>query len=635
MTEHAVLIVGGGPTGLMLAGELALAGVDAAIVERRAGRDLPGSRAGGLHARTIEVLDQRGIADRFLGEGQVVQVAGFGRVTFDLSDFPTRHPYVLGLWQNHIERILADWVDELGVTVHRGREVTGFAQDDGGVDVQLSDGRSLRAEYLVGCDGGRSLVRKHAGIDFPGWDPTTSALIAEAEMAEEPELGMRQDAVGTHGLGRVEYEIRDGEVVFADHGPVRVMVTEQTVGSTSEPTLHDVSEALIGVYGTDYGIHSPTWISRFTDMTRQAADYRKGRVLLAGDAAHVHSPVGGQGLNTGVQDAQNLGWKLAQVVKGVSPDSLLDTYHAERHPVAARVLRNTMAQVALMRPGDARAQALRDTVADLLSMDEPRTRYAAMMSGLDIRYDLGEGHPLLGRRMPDLDLVTAEGPRRVFTLLHGAKAVLLNLGAPGGFDIGPWADRVQLVDADAGGPWELPALGRVAAPAAVLVRPDGHVAWVGDGTDAGLEEALGPLVRAARLKVGCSPGPSPGLPWRDAVPRRQAHLRCGGARARQPGLHRLLHGRGLGRADVAVADRGGGVARGARVRREGRAAAGHTHGRAARQRAGARHADRLHAVRQAARAGAARPAAGRAGGRGRDLRRGVAPRRSPGARLLT
>jgi 2-polyprenyl-6-methoxyphenol hydroxylase-like FAD-dependent oxidoreductase len=490
VTEHAVLIVGGGPTGLMLAGELALAGVDAAVVERRASQDLPGSRAGGLHARTIEVLDQRGIAERFLAEGQVAQVAGFARVTLDISDFPTRHPYGLGLWQNHIERLLAGWVDELPVTLYRGREVTGFSQDDTGVDVELSDGQSLRAAYLVGCDGGRSMVRKGAGIDFPGWEPTTSALIAEVEMAEEPDLGMRQDDRGIHGLGRVEYEIRDGEIVYADHGPVRVMVSDRHVGATGEPTLSDLSEAIISVYGTDYGIHSPIWISRFTDMTRQAADYREGRVLLAGDAAHVHSPVGGQGLNTGVQDAVNLGWKLALVVEDVAPDSLLDTYHDERHPVAARVLRNTMAQVALTRPGDARDDALRDTVADLLGMDEPRRRYAAMMSGLDIRYQLGEGHPLLGRRMPDLDLVTAEGPRRVFTLLHQAQPVLLNLGDPGGLDITPWADRVQLVDAAYGGAWELPVLGTVAAPAAVLVRPDGYVAWVGDGTRAGLEDAL-------------------------------------------------------------------------------------------------------------------------------------------------
>ncbi len=488
MTKHAVVIAGGGPTGLMLAGELALAKVDVAIVERRASQELPGSRAGGLHSRTIEVLDQRGIAERFLEEGQVAQVAGFGGVSLDISDFPTRHNYGLGLWQKHIERILAGWVGELAVPIYRGLDVTGFAQDDTGVDVQLSDGRSLRAEYLVGCDGGRSLVRKTAGIEFPGWDPTTSALLAEVEMTEEPELGIRRTPSGTHALGKVEYEIKDGEVVYKPGGTVGVMLTESHVG-TSEPTLRDLSEGLIAVYGTDYGVHSPTWMTRFTDMTRQAAAYRERRVLLAGDAAHVHSPVGGQGLNTGVQDAVNLGWKLAQVVHRTAPESLLDTYHAERHPVAARVLRTTMAQVALMRPDD-RIEALRDTVAELLGMDEPRRRFAAMMSGLDIQYDLGEGHPLLGRRMPDLDLVTADGPLRVFTLLHDARPVLLNLGEPGGFDITPWADRVQSIDAEYVGTWELPALGVVTAPTAVLIRPDGYVAWVGDLSQLGLHDAL-------------------------------------------------------------------------------------------------------------------------------------------------
>jgi 2-polyprenyl-6-methoxyphenol hydroxylase-like FAD-dependent oxidoreductase len=485
LKEHAVVIAGGGPTGLMLAGEMALAGVDVAIVERRPSQDLPGPRAGGLHARTIEVLDQRGIAERFLSEGQVAQVAGFSMIPLDISDFPTRHPYGLGLWQKHIERILAGWVGELAVTLYRGREVTGFVQDDTRVDVELSDGGSLETEYLVGCDGGRSLVRKAAGIEFPGWDPTTSSLIAEVEMAEEPEMGIRRDALGVHALGRVEYEIRDGEVVYADRGPVGVMVTEEHVGATSEPTLRDLSEALVAVYGTDYGVHSPTFLSRFTDMTRQAAAYRDGRVLLAGDAAHVHAPDGGQGLNIGVQDAVNLGWKLAQVVSRTSPESLLDTYHAERHPIAARVLRTTMAAVALRRPDD-RTKALRGTVSELLSMDEPRRRFAAMMSGLDIHYDLGEGHPLLGRRMPDLDLVTADGPLRVFTLLHDAQPVLLNLGEPGGFDITPWTDRVQVIDAKYVGTWELPVLGAVTAPTAVLIRPDGYVAWVGDRTQLGL-----------------------------------------------------------------------------------------------------------------------------------------------------
>ncbi|HUY73470.1 MAG TPA: FAD-dependent monooxygenase [Candidatus Dormibacteraeota bacterium] len=477
MAEHAVVVAGGGPTGLMLAGELALADIDVAIVERRASPSLVGSRAGGLHSRTIEVLDQRGIADRFLSQGQVAQVAGFAWIRLDISDFPTRHNYGLGLWQKHIERILDGWVGELGVPIYRGREVIGFAQDDTGVDVELSDGQSLRAEYLVGCDGGRSLIRKAAGIEFPGWDPSTSCLIAEVETDVEPEWGLRRDAIGVQSLSRLE------------DGPVGVLVTEQHVGQTSEPTLRDLSEALIAVYGTDYGIHSPTWISRFTDMTRQAASYRDRRVLLAGDAAHVHFPVGGQGLNIGVQDAVNLGWKLAYVVKETSPDSLLDTYHAERHPVAARVLRNTMAQTALLRSDD-RIEALRETMSELLRMDEPRKRLAATMSGLDVHYDLGEGHPLLGRRMSDLDLVTANGPLRVFTLLHDARPVLLNLGEPGAFEITPWAGRVQLVDAKYAGVWELPVLGAVTAPAAVLIRPDGHVAWVGDGTDTGLRDAL-------------------------------------------------------------------------------------------------------------------------------------------------
>ncbi len=478
MTEHAVVIAGGGPTGLMLAGELALAGVDVAIAERRTTPELIGSRAGGLHSRTIEVLDQRGIADRFLSQGRVAQVVRFHMIPIDMSDFPTRHNYGLALWQNHIERILAEWVGELAVTIHRGREVTGFAQDDTGVNVALSDGRSLRAEYLVGCDGGRSLIRKTAGIEFPGWDPTTSWLIAEVEMAEEPKWGGHSDAAGSHGISRLE-----------NGATVRVVLTEGQIGLSGEPTLSDLSQALIAVYGTDYGVHSPTWISRFTDMTRQAAAYRERRVLLAGDAAHVHPPVGGQGLNIGVQDAVNLGWKLAQVVKRKSPESLLDTYHAERHPVGARVLRTTMAQMALRRMDD-RTRALGDTVSEFLSVDEVRRRLAAEMSGLGIHYDLGEGHPLLGRRMPDLDLVTASGPLRFFNLLHDARPVLLNLGEPGAFDITPWADRVRLIDAGYAGRWELPALGVVTAPTAVLVRPDGYVAWVGDLARRGLADAL-------------------------------------------------------------------------------------------------------------------------------------------------
>jgi 2-polyprenyl-6-methoxyphenol hydroxylase-like FAD-dependent oxidoreductase len=486
--EHAVVIAGGGPTGMMLAAELALANVDVAIVERRASHSLVGSRAGGFHSRTIEVLDQRGVADRFLAEGQVAQVATFATTRLDMSDFPTRHPYSLGIWQSRIEQIMAAWIAELSVTIHHGCEVTGFAQDDAGVTVELADGQSLRAQYLVGCDGGRSVIRKAAGIEFPGWEATRSNLIAEVEMTEEPQLGMRRDARGIHSLGRLEYEIRDGEVVYMDGGPVRVMVTEEQVVS-SEPTLSELSEALVGVYGTDFGVHDLTWISRFTDMTRQAAAYRVGRVLLAGDSAHVHYPAGGQGLSLGVQDAVNLGWKLAQVVNGTSPQSLLDTYHDERHPTVARALQHTIAQTMLQRR-DERMEVLVEVVSELAAMDEPRKRLAGLISGLDIHYDLGEGHPLLGRRMPDLDLVTADGPLRVFELLHDARPVLLHLGEPVGFDIAPWADRVQLISAEYVGPWELPVLGAVSAPTTVLIRPDGYVAWVGDGTDAGLAEAL-------------------------------------------------------------------------------------------------------------------------------------------------
>jgi 2-polyprenyl-6-methoxyphenol hydroxylase-like FAD-dependent oxidoreductase len=489
MTDHAVVIAGGGPTGMMLAAELALAKIDVAIVERRLDHVLAGSRAGGFHSRTIEVLDQRGVADRFLAEGQVAQASMIGTTVLDMSDFPTRHPYSLGIWQSKIERIMAAWIAELPVRIYYGSEATGFAQDDTGVEVELADGRSLRARYLVGCDGGRSVIRRAAGIEFPGWEATKSNLIAEVEMTEEPQLGIRRDALGIHGIGRLEYEIRDGEAVYKDEGPLRVMVTERQLGPGGEPTLRDLSEALVAVYGTDFGVHNPASISRFTDATRQAAAYRAGRVLLAGDSAHVHYPAGGQGLSLGVQDAVNLGWKLARVVDGTSPESLLDTYHDERHPVAARALRHTMAQSALQRQ-DERTKAVAEVVSELAKMDEPRKLLAGIVSGLDIHYDLGEGHPLLGRRMPDLDLVTAEGPTRLFGLLHNARPVLLNLGEPGSFDMAAWVGRIQLVDAEYAGQWELPVLGAVPAPAAVLVRPDGYVAWVGDGTDAGLRDAL-------------------------------------------------------------------------------------------------------------------------------------------------
>ncbi|UTI65866.1 FAD-dependent monooxygenase [Paraconexibacter antarcticus] len=499
---HTVVIAGGGPTGLMLAAELALAGTDVAVVERRPDPELAGSRAGGLHARTIEVLDQRGVADRFLDEGQVAQVTQFGPTPIDISDFPTRHGYGLGLWQNHIERILAGWVAELGVPIDRGREVIGLAQDAGGVDVELVGGDVLRTGWLVGCDGGRSVVRKAAGIGFPGWDAAMSALIAEVELTGDPELGIRRDAAGVHSIGRVEYEIRDGEIVWADAGPFRVMVTDAQPRPAGEPGLDELRAALVRVYGTDHGAHSPTWISRFSDATRQADAYRSGRVLLAGDAAHIHSPAGGQGLNTGVQDAVNLGWKLAAVARGDAPDALLDTYHAERHPVGARVLRLTMAQAALQRPDD-RIAALRETLGDVVGLDGPRRALGGMFSGLDIHYDLGDGHPVLGRRMPDRDLdlgrdldldlggTRDRGPVRVYELLRDARPLVLDLGTPGGVDAAGFSGRVRVLTAASHGLWELPVLGAVAPPTAVLVRPDGHVGWVGeDGSTSGLTAAL-------------------------------------------------------------------------------------------------------------------------------------------------
>jgi 3-(3-hydroxy-phenyl)propionate hydroxylase len=473
-----VIVVGAGPAGMMLAGELALAGVDVAVVERRASSELVGSRAGGFHSRTIEVLDQRGIADRFLAAGQTAQTARFGTSVLDLSDIPTRHPYGLALWQNQIEPILAGWIEELGVRIEHGREATGFVQDDDGVDVAFRDGEVRRATYLVGADGGRSVIRKAAGIGFPGWEATRSNLIAEVEVTEEPPSGMRQDESGTHGL------------LPMPGGPTyRVVTTERRLATAAEPTLGDLSDALTAVYGTDFGVHDPTWISRFTDATRQAATYRNGRILLVGDAAHIHYPAGGQGIGLGIQDAVNLGWKLAQVVTGDSPQSLLDTYHAERHPVGARALRLSMAQTVLQR-ADPRTAALNETIDDLLTTAPARRQLAARIHGLDVAYDLGAGHPLLGRRMPDLDLEIADSATRVYALLHDARPVLLDLAGPRRLDLAPWADRVRAVDVRFTGAWELPVLGEVASPTAVLVRPDGHVAWVEDGTEEPIAVAL-------------------------------------------------------------------------------------------------------------------------------------------------
>jgi len=463
MTNHAVVIAGGGPTGLMLAAELALAKVDVAIVERRVTQELAGSRALGLNPRSVELFDQRGVADRFTSKGKPYHIAMFA-TRLDITDLPSRHNYTLGLVQAKVETIMAEWAAALGVVTYRGVEVAGFTQDDSGVGIELSDDRTLRAQFLVGCDGGRSLVRKQAAIELVGWEPSTTYLIAECRLTD-PALGFRYDARGTHAIGP-----REG----GGYG----LVLEDPTRFTREPTVDDLRAGLFERYGTDFDLRDVTWLSNFTDAARQATSYRNGRVLIAGDAAHIHSPVGGQGLNLGLQDAVNLGWKLAQVVHGTSSATLLDTYEAEMHPVGASVIRLTLAQTALKRT-DERSKALQEVMAGLFTLDEPRKRYGAMMSGLSVRHDFGEGHPLLGRRMPDLDL----GTTRVFELLRAARPVLINFGAP-------IASRIPQVSASYAGAWELPGIGAVPAPSALLVRPDGHVAWVGEASDRGLADAI-------------------------------------------------------------------------------------------------------------------------------------------------
>jgi hypothetical protein len=368
-------------------------------------------------------------------------------------------------------------VSELKVFIYRGLSVTEFQQTDAAVQVTLSDGRAITAQYLVGCDGGRSLVRKKAGIEFPGTEPSLSYLIAEGETSQEPEWGIRRGHKGISALAK-------GEAA----GRTRVVVIEQDL-QRGEATLDDLHTALIAVYGTDFGFCNLSWISRFTDAARQAACYRSGRVLLAGDAAHVHSPAGGHGLNVGVQDAVNLGWKLGQVVKGIAPESLLDTYHSERHPVGAAILKSTLAVTALNR-GDERSNALRESIAELAQLDQARQHLTATLSGLAVHYGSVGDHPLVGRRMPDLELNLPSGPNRVFAFLCAARPLLLCLSGSLAEECAAWAARVACVDAEYNGLWQLPGIGQVSAPSAVLIRPDGYVAWVGQGSAAGLREAL-------------------------------------------------------------------------------------------------------------------------------------------------
>ncbi len=479
MKQCAVAIVGAGPVGTMLAAELMLGGVAAIVFERRAHAGIESVRALGLHSRSLEVFEQRGIADRFLAAGDAVQVGSLAGVSLDLTDFPTRHPYGLSLRQRHTERILREWATELGVQVRYDCEVTGLVQRGDGVTVELSDGSSVWAEYVVGCDGGRSSVRRFAGIDFPGVEATASSIIAEVEMTGNPEFGVRPSVLGVNAMGP------------ADDGLVRVVIARDYADAPDrELTLEELRLAITSVWGSDFGLESASYISSFTDAARQVAAYRDRRVLLAGDAAHVHSPVGGQGIGLGVQDAVNLGWKLAQVVQGVAPASLLDTYHAERHPVIARILRSVVVQATLQR-GDQRTTALNEIIADLLEVPAARDRITGLVSGLDIHYDLGGDHPLVGRRMPDVDLETTDGARRVSTLLHAAKPALVDFDTPGLQEIATgWADRVPVVPAAYNGAWHLPVLGPIAPPSAVLIRPDGYVAWASEGSSCGLADSL-------------------------------------------------------------------------------------------------------------------------------------------------
>ena len=469
-----VVIAGAGPTGLMLACELRLAGVDVVVVERLAERTGE-SRAGGMHSRTLEVLDQRGILDRFLAAGELQPVGHFSGLYLDFDEFESRHPYPLMILQSVIEQLLEEWAADLGVRVRRSCEVSGIRQDAAGVTVELSTAEAapaaLRARYLVGCDGGRSTVRKLAGIDFPGTPATMTALIGDVELPDLPEeyVWVRRCPTG------------DFSAIAFEPGWYRVITSEydRVADRDEPPTFEQLRESLVRLAGTDYGMHSPRWVSRFNDAARQAARYREGRVLLAGDAAHIHFPAGGQGLNMGVQDAVNLGWKLASVVRGLAPESLLDSYHAERHPVAERVLHNTRAQSALARPGP-QTDALREVFGSLMVFDDVNRHLRAMLTALDVRYPVDGDHLLAGRRVPDAGLKTSDGATRVHELLHAGRPVLLDLrgSAAVAAVAGRWADRVDLVEARSEDDhWPVPVVGEVSAPAALLIRPDGHVAW--------------------------------------------------------------------------------------------------------------------------------------------------------------
>jgi 2-polyprenyl-6-methoxyphenol hydroxylase-like FAD-dependent oxidoreductase len=453
-----VVVVGGGPTGLVLAGELRLHGVHVVVLEKET-EPTKVVRALGLHARSIEVMDQRGLLERFLAHGTQYPLGGFfAAITKPAPErMDTAHGYVLGVPQPTTERLLAEHAEELGVEIRRGCTLAGLGQDDDGVTAELSDGTSLRARYLVGCDGGRSTVRKLLGVGFPGEPTRTQTLLGEMEVGVPPET-----------VAEVVAEVRRTQLRFGlgplGGGVYRVVVpAEGLVEDRAVPTLEEFRQQLRRVAGTDFGLHSPRWLSRFGDATRQAERYREGRVLLAGDAAHVHPPMGGQGLNLGVQDAFNLGWKLAGAVAGWAPDGLLDTYQAERHPVAADVLDNTRAQAVLMSP-DPDARAVRRLVAELMDFEDVNRHLIEKITATAIRYDLGGEHELVGRRLRDVGLKQG----RLYGLMHAGRGLLLD--QTGGLSTAGWDDRVDHV-VDVSEELDVPA---------ALLRPDGHVAWVGE-----------------------------------------------------------------------------------------------------------------------------------------------------------